>query len=89
MVGMSQIPRRGSCRSGDRSYDPWLVRIRERIEVRVDGRRIPGFIAFDCDRDWVIATNFRENIPGGPSPVQRGGRSMELIHRGTVTVRWR
>jgi hypothetical protein len=76
---MLTIPRAGSCRAGDREYDPYLVRIIRRLEVRFNGHVIDDVVAYDCNHGLIL-TQTRRN---------RHVLEHERTLRGDVTVAWR
>jgi hypothetical protein len=83
------IPRHGSTRATDGLYDPFLARIANRIQVRVDGRPVFFPIAYDMDRNWVRALMATRPRTGPPSLFLNRGVALEETLIGRVTVRWR
>jgi hypothetical protein len=68
------IPRFGSCRSDDASYDPYLVRLLgRRIDVLLNGRVLPNVIAYDCRAGWARSTCVRRPKRGCLKPLVRNG----------------
>lgn len=80
------LPLFGSCRADDEAYDPYFVRIRDRLSVCVDGRPVRDVIAFDCRDGWVRAICYRRPVQGQSFVDVQHGVATERLLRGHVTV---
>jgi hypothetical protein len=83
------LPLFGSCRADDPTYDPYFARIRDRVVVLVDGRPVPGVIAYDCREGWVRAVRYKNARRGAAVRDVHLGVGTERLLYGRVTVLWR